>query len=121
MDIILQSLLQNEREVARLSTVAVIIRALVIGLCHRHVEHTFSAINLLRDLWQIGNFKRSSVLFNNLHQRNSVKIEFVIFHSKLILRKVERLLNQVDVLVLHLCFVLKISIQPSYIEKFLPK
>ena len=62
MDVVLHGLLEHEREVARLGAVAVVVRPLVIDLGHRHVEHALGPVDLLRNLRQIGDLQRRSVL-----------------------------------------------------------
>ncbi len=102
IDLVLQRLFQYEREVRTLRTVAVVVGTLVIDLGHRHVEHALGTVDLLRYLGQIGDLQRRSVLLDNVHQRHAVKIEFVVLYGELILRKLERLFDKVDVLVFHL-------------------
>ena len=90
MDVVLHGLFQHEREVARLGAVAIVVRTLVVDLRHRHVEHALGAVDLLGDLRQVGDFERSSVLFDQFHQRNVVEIQLVVLDGELILREIER-------------------------------
>ena len=118
MNVVLHCLLQHEREVARLGAVTIVVRALVVHLGHRHVEHTLGPVDLLRDLRQVGYLERRAVLFYQLHERNVVEIQLVVFDRELILREVERLFDEVDVLVLHGSFVVVFTIRPVYIRNF---
>ena len=101
IDVVLERLLQHEREVRALGAIAIVIATLVVDLGHRHIEQAFGALNLRSNLRQIGYLQRRSVLLDYVHQRNLVKIQFVVRHRKLILRKLESLLDQIDILVLH--------------------
>ena len=103
---------------ARLGAVTIVVRALVVHLGHRHVEHTLGPVDLLRDLRQVGYLERRAVLFYQLHERNVVEIQLVVFDRELILREVERLFDEVDVLVLHGSFVVVFTIRPVYIRNF---
>jgi len=47
-----------------------------------------------------------------------VEIQLVVFDRELILREVERLFDEVDVLVLHGSFVVVFTIRPVYIRNF---
>ena len=85
----------------RLGAVAIVIGTLVIDLRHRYVEHAFGAVDLLGNLRQVGDRERRSVLFAEFHERNIVEIQLEILYRELVLREVERLLDQVDVLVFH--------------------
>ena len=121
MDVVLHGLFQHEREVARLGAVAIVVRTLVVDLRHRHVEHALGAVDLLGDLRQVGDFERSSVLFDQFHQRNVVEIQLVVLDGELILREIERLFDQVDVLVFHGSFGMVFPIRLGYIVNFRPK
>ena len=101
IDVVLERLLQHEREVRALGAIAIVIAAFIVNLGHRHIEQAFGALNLRSNLRQIGYLQRRSVLLDYVHQRNLVKIQFVVRHRKLILRKLESLLDQIDILILH--------------------
>ena len=118
MNVVLHCLLQHEREVARLGAVTIVVRPLVVHFGHRHVEHTLGPVDLLRDLRQVGYLERRAVLFYQLHERNVVEIQLVVFDRELILREVERLFDEVDVLVFHGSFVVVFAIRPVYIRNF---
>ena len=118
VDVVLHGLLQYEREMARLGAVAIVVRTLVIDLRHRHVEHALGAVDLLGDLRQVGNFERGSVLFDQFHQRNVVEIQLVVLDGELILREIERLFDQVDVLVFHGSFGKVFTIRLGYFAIF---
>ena len=121
VDVVLHRLLQHEREMARLGAVAVVVRTLVIDLGHRHVEHALGAVDLLRNFRQIGDFQRCSVLFYQLHERNVVEEQLAVLDGKLVLRKIERLFDQIDVLVFHVSFAAVFGIRLRYMLRFRPK
>lgn len=93
LNIVLQRLLQHKREVTRFGAVAVVVVALIIDLGHRYIEHALGTVDLLRYLGQIGDFERSTVLLDDLHERDVVEIQFVVLDRELILREIERLFD----------------------------
>ena len=105
MNVVFHRLFQHEREVARLGAVTIVVRAFVVDLRHRHVEHALGAVDLLRDLRQVRYLERRTVLFDQFHERDVMEIQLVVFDRELILREVERLFDEVDVLVFHGPFV----------------
>ena len=117
VDVVLHRLLEHEREVARLGAVAVVVRALVIDLGHRHVEHALGSVDLLRDLGQVGDLERRAVLFDQLHERNVVEEQLAVLDRELVLREIERLFDQVNVLVFHGSFVWVSGIRLRYMAR----
>ena len=103
---------------ARLGAVTIVVRAFVVDLRHRHVEHALGAVDLLRDLRQVRYLERRTVLFDQFHERDVMEIQLVVFDRELILREVERLFDEVDVLVFHGSFVVVFTIRPAYIGNF---
>ncbi len=101
VDVVLHRLFEHEREVARLGAVAVVVRTVVVDLGHRHVEHAFGTVDLLRNLRQVGDLERRAVLLDELHQRNVVELQLPLLHRELVLGKIEGLFDQIDVLVFH--------------------
>ena len=99
---------------ARLGAVAVVVRALVIDLGHRHVEHALGSVDLLRDLGQVGDLERRAVLLDQFHERNVVEVQLVVLARELVLREIERLFDQVNVLVFHGSFVWVSGIRLRY-------
>ncbi len=85
----------------RLGTVAIVIRTLVVRLGDSHIKQTFRTLYLTADFGQVGNLQRGAVLLDNLHQRDVVEVQFAILGTEFILRKIESLINQIIVLVLH--------------------
>ena len=114
VDVVLHRLLEHERKVARLGAVAVVVRALVIDLGHRHVEHALGSVDLLRDLGQVGDLERRAVLLDQFHERNVVEVQLVVLDRELVLREIERLFDQVNVLVFHGSFVWVSGIRLRY-------
>ncbi len=102
MDVVLQRLLEDKGEVGALGAITIVIGALIIDLSHGHIEESLGALNLRRDLWKVGNFERCAILLDHIHQGHIVEIEFVILDGKFVLRELKSLLNEVDVLILHL-------------------
>ena len=118
VDVVLHGLFEHEGEVARLGAVAVVVRPLVVDLGHRHVEHALGAVDLLGDLRQVGDLERSSVLFDEFHEGDVMEIELVVLDGELVLREVERLFDQIDVLVFHGRFRDIFPIRLGYIAEF---
>ena len=59
------------------------------------------ASSISRPLNSIRDFKRSTILLDNVHHVDVINVQGSIFYSKLILREIESLADQVDVFVLH--------------------
>ncbi len=74
---------------------------LIIHLGHRHIEQPLGPLYLRGYFRQIRDFQRRPVLLDDIHQRHFMKIKFIVFHTEFILRKLKRLLYQIDILVLH--------------------
>ena len=102
MYIVLQSLFKYKLEVRTLGAIAIVVCTLIINLGHSHVEHTFSPLDLRRDLRQISDLEWSAVLIDDVHHVDVVEVELAVLHHELILRKLKCLVNQINVLVLHL-------------------
>lgn len=118
MDVVLQRLFQHEGEVARFGAVAIVIGSFVIDLCHCHVEHSFGPVDLRRDLREVGDLERCPVLLDQLHERNIVEIQLIVLDGEFVLGKVERLFDQIDVLVFHGLLGVVLPIRSSYIGNF---
>ena len=101
MDVVLQGFLKHEGEVRTLGTVAVMVVALIVHLGHGHVEHPLGPLYLGGYFGQIRYLQRRTVLLDDVHHRDVVKIEGPVFYAEFVLRKLEGLLDQIDVLVLH--------------------
>ena len=101
VDVVLQGLLEHEGEVTALGAVAIVVSASVVGFCDGHVEQALGALYLRADLGQVGDFQRCAILLDDFHQRYVVEIEFAVLGAEFVLRKVESLVNQVVILVLH--------------------
>ena len=102
MDVVLQGLLKYEGEVRALGAVAVVVVSLVVDLGHGHVEHPLGPLYLGGYFGQIRYLQRCAVLLDDVHHRDVVKIESPVFYAEFVLRKLEGLLDQIDVLVLHI-------------------
>ena len=68
MHIIFQHFGQNKLKMIAFGTVAIVVIALVIGLCNGHVEPPFSLLDVLGNLRQIGDLQWCSVLFDDVHK-----------------------------------------------------
>ena len=101
MDIILERLLQNEGKMRAFRAVTIVIVALIVNFGHSDIEHPLCSLDLIGYLREIGYFERRAVLSDYIHHGNIMKIEQAVLHTKLILRKLERLVDQINVLVLH--------------------
>ena len=116
MDVVLHGFPEHEFEMGTLGAVAIVVRAFVVRLCHRHVEHPLRPLYLRGYFRQIRYLQRSPVLVDYVHHVDVVKIEFPILYMELILRKFKGLLNQIDVLVFHFSlsgFVTLVKIRQS--------
>ena len=101
MDVVLEGLPEHELEMGTFRTVAVMVGSLVVGLGHRHVEHSLRPLYLGGNLGQVGYLQGSPVLVDDVHHVDAVEIQFPVLHLELVLRKFKRLVNQIYVLVLH--------------------
>jgi hypothetical protein len=117
VDVVFERLFEHEGEVARFGAVAVVVSALVVDLRHGHVEHALSTCDLRGDLRQVGDLQRRTVLLDDLHERNVVQIQLVVLDRKFVLREIERLFDQVFVLVFHALSGSFSGIRPSYIGR----
>ena len=75
--------------------------SLIVDLCHSHIEHPLGPLDLRRDLRQIGDLQRCSVLLDYIHNRNIVESKISIFNFEFVLWEFKSLFNQINVLVLH--------------------
>ena len=117
VDVVFERLFEHEGEVARFGAVAVVVGALVVDLRHGHVEHALGTCDLRGDLRQVGDLQRRAVLLDDLHERNVVQIQLVVLDRKFVLREIERLFDQVFVLVFHALSGSFPRICPSYIGR----
>ena len=117
VDVVFERLFEHEGEVARFGAVAVVVGALVVDLRHGHVEHALGTCDLRGDLRQVGDLQRCAVLLDDLHERNVVQIQLVVLDRKFVLREIERLFDQVFVLVFHALSGSFSGIRPSYIGR----
>ena len=80
--------------------------ALIVHLGHGHIEHPLGPLYLRGYFGQIRYLQRRAVLFDDIHHRNIVRniveIQSSVLYTEFVLRKLEGLLNQIDVLVLHI-------------------
>ena len=84
--------------------IAIGITAFVVGLGDGHVENPFCFLNLRADFGQVTDLQRGAVLLDDFHQVDPIKVQVVVYHFKSFLGKIEGLLNQVTVGVLHTFF-----------------
>ena len=101
MDVVLEGLMHHEGELGALGAVAVVVLALVIGLGHGHLEKTFGPLDLGGNLGKVGKLERSTVFLNDFHEVDVVEQQVAVCYHEFVLREVEGLVNQVDVLVFH--------------------
>ena len=101
VDVVFQHLLQHERKVRTFRAVAIMVVALIVHLGHGHVEHAPRLADVLGYLGQVSDAQRRAILLDKVHDRHAKPLEFVFHHGKLIVRKLERLFNQIDILILH--------------------
>ena len=101
MNIIFQRFVHDEREVISLGAIGISIIAGVGVFFYRVFEKRFRFLDLRADFWKVGEAERRAELFYKLHEGNLIKQELVIFDLEAILRKVEGLLDEVNVSVVH--------------------
>ena len=65
------------------------------------VEKVFDAPDLVSYLWQIEQFKWSSVFFYQVFQRNAMESQVAITEVETLLRKVVGLIYEIEVIFLH--------------------
>ena len=84
--------------------IAIGIAAFVVGLGDGNVEYSFGFLNLRADFGQVTDLQRGAVLLDDFHQVDPVKVQVVVNHFESFLGKIEGLLDQVTVGVLHTFF-----------------
>ena len=101
VDVVAEGLMQDKGELGTLGAVAVMVVALVVRFGHGHLEQALGALDLGGDLRQIRQLQRRAVTIDDFHQIDVVEHQIPVDDHEFILREVERLFDQVDVLVLH--------------------
>ena len=109
MNVVFQGLIQHKLEMRTLGAIAIRVRTFVVGFGNGHVEQALGLLYLLADAGQIRNFQRRSILLNDVHKRNAVEVELIVEHTKFILWKIKRLLDEVDVFALHVHETMRIE------------
>ena len=56
VDVVFECFFQHKAEMAGLGAIAIVVVALVVGLCYSYVEHAFGALYLGGYFGQVGNF-----------------------------------------------------------------
>ena len=101
MHVVFQHFVKHEGEMRTFGAITIGISAFVIALRDSHIEYPFGFLNLRADFRKIGDFQRRTVLFDDFHQVDSVKVKVVVNHFKTFLGKVKGLFDQVAVRILH--------------------
>ena len=109
MNVVFQGLIQHKLKMRTLGAIAIRIGTFVIGFRNGHVKQALGFLNLLADARQVRNFQRRSILLDDVHKRNAIEVQLVVEHTKLILRKIKRLLDEVDVFALHVHETMRIK------------
>jgi len=86
---------------ATLRAVAVIVITPVTGSLYSPVKEIFRLLDLIPDLWQIGQLQRGTIFFDYMNQWHPVKSQIAVKKIKTLLWKVKGLVNQIKVAVLH--------------------
>jgi hypothetical protein len=84
-------------EVVAFGTITVIVIAFVLVLFDGSVEQVATLLDLIANLRKIDKAKRSTVLFDQMLQGNSVEAEISVFKIKAFLWKVKALFNEVEI------------------------
>ena len=74
MDVILQRFSHDKLKMRTFCTVAIVVGTLVVNLCHRDIEHSLCPLNLRGDFRQIRDFQRCSILIDDIHHIDVMKI-----------------------------------------------
>ena len=101
MNIILKGFFYDKGKVRALGTIAVVIFPLVLMLFDRIGKHLFGLIDLHADFGQIGQLHRSAILGDQCLQIEAIELKGILFNVKPVLGKVEGLLHQVGVGIVH--------------------
>lgn len=101
LGIVVDDLVEHIAEVAAFGAIAVVVLAAVTQRSHSPGEEVAGLFHLRTNLGQIGKLKGSTVLFDEVDQRNAVEREVTVFEVKTILGKVEGLIDQVGILIGH--------------------
>jgi hypothetical protein len=103
MNLVLQSFFYDKRKVGTFGAIAIVVAAFVFMLLEGLLKHVLCLVYLHPNLWEISNFEGRSVFINKGLDINIVKhqipiiIQFITF-----LRKVESLIHQRGVRIVHL-------------------
>ena len=73
MYVVFQHLRHHKLEMVALRTVAVVVTAFVVGFCNGHVEPSLRLLYVGGDFWEVGDFQRRAILFDDVHQRYFVE------------------------------------------------
>ena len=101
MDIVFQHFFKDELELGTLRTVAIMIFTIITYFRHSIAEHTLRTLNLTGDFRKISQFQGSTVLLYDIHHVDVIDNQGTVFNPEFILRKIECLADQVDILILH--------------------
>lgn len=78
------------------------ILTIVTVLFNSIVKHFFGLAYLLANFGQIGKLKGGTIFIYERLNINAIKLQAIIIYIKILLRKVERLMNEVGISIIHL-------------------
>jgi hypothetical protein len=102
VDLVLERFFQDETEIGTFGAVTIVVVALVINLGHCNIEQYLGLLYLGRYLGEITYFQWSTILLDDIHQRDIMKIKFIIFNSEFLLGEVKGLFNEIAIFIFHM-------------------
>src|SRR5690606_18563628 len=107
VDVVLERFVQYIFKVRTLRAIAVEVTPFVFVFFHRLAEPVLGPLDAFGNLWQICEFQWSSVLLDKFHQIDVVKQQRIFIKSKLFLREIVGLVDQVYIFSIHLQIEIK--------------
>jgi hypothetical protein len=101
MHTMLQRLFYYKREVRAFGTIAIVIITIVLMPFNSIVKHLLGLIDLLTNFRQIRKLEGRTILVYQCLYIQPVELEIIIFYSKAFLRKIEGLMYEVGICVVH--------------------
>src|SRR5438105_3976057 len=98
----LEGLLHNKRKVRALGAITIKIFAIIAMLFNRIIKQFLRLRDLHPDLWQKGELEGRAILVYQFFHINSIKMEVIFFNIKAFLRKMEGLVDEISICVIHL-------------------
>src|SRR5690349_17627623 len=97
----LQCLFHHKTEMRALGAITIKILSLIFMFLKGGRKHLLRLFYLVSDLGQVTYFQRGAIFIDQSFYSNSIKLQVAIFHFKAFLRKIESLLNKVEIGICH--------------------